>query len=406
MLPSQLTSHSFSQYPPEARTLAIDKLAIMQRLPPAFVPLLLREVIVYDWKFPAERREIDEQFRYLSSLPSAEFASEMAAFTALQLSPEFENIDWVNRPADFSEKLSAHLWATHQHDAFRSASVEYLDGVRKASRGVEATQTMSRVGLVVIGQGVSVPSIPLFRKLRPMGVHFTNVDPAGGIEDILAAAMDRAAKYPEAFAHWYIDGGRGAVQAAYPSLTCVSYSSLDPIRMALVNKMRKIMQPGGGGSEVLRTVLAQITPADLGLPNSTDTAVLDRFRVSMLTEGSGTQLFSTTFVQWSAREALRRAQPTTLVARFAPRQREESMKELLAGAATQAVPDPEGSLVDADMGAYYTYINLQRLPGPERSGFLVWFEGHGEALAIGPSLGKARIDAGRVSLRELVSRVA
>jgi hypothetical protein len=46
--------------------------------------------------------------------------------------------------------------------------------------------------------------------------------------------------------------------------------------------------------------------------------------------------------------------------------------------------DPEGSLVDADIGAYYTWINMGRLSGADQLRFLVWFEGHREALAIGP----------------------
>jgi hypothetical protein len=403
MLPQQLTRDSFSNYPPQARQLASDHLATLQRLPLAFLPLLLREVMACDWKFPAERRDLDAQFAYLQSLEPGEFTREMTPFAALQLSPDFEKIDWVNHPADFSEKLSAQLWATHQHDAFRNASVDYVNRVQASQQA--PTPEMNRLALVIIGQGVATPAIPLFRKLRPVGVHYTNVDPERGVDDLLAIAADRAAKYPEPYAHWYIDGGHAAPLPG-ESVTCVSYASLDPIRLGLINKMRQVMQPGGGGSEMLRTVLAQITPAELGLPENSPTAVLDRFRISMLTEGSGTQLFSTTFVQWSAREALRRAQPLTLVARFAPRQREESMKELLAGTAHQAVLDPPGSLVDADMGAYYTYINLQRLSGADRSGFLVWFEGHSEALAIGPALGKSHIDAGRVTLRELVTRLA
>src|SRR5256885_4645296 len=64
------------------------------------------------------------------------------------------------------------------------------------------------------------------------------------------------------------------------------------------------------GPEALRTHLAQLRPADLGLAKVGD-AVLDRFQVKILTEGSGTQIFSTTFAQWTAREALRRAQPLT-----------------------------------------------------------------------------------------------
>lgn len=404
MLPAQLTAASFSKYPPEARRLAIDQLATLQRLPLVFVPLLLRELNGYDWKFPAERRELDEQFRYLHSLTPADLEGAMRGFASLRLTPEFDSIDWVNRPIDFSEKLSAYLWATHQHDAFRSASINYINSVKAAPPEKSDDALMNRLALLVIGQGVATAPIPLFRKLRPFGVHYTNVDPEAGLDVLLATVAHRADNHPEPFAHWYIDGGQAA-SGIHPVLTCISYASLDPIRLALVNKMRRIMQPGGGGSEALRTVLAQTNPADLGLPEKPETAVLDRFRISMLTEGSGTQLFSTTFVQWSAREALRRAQPVTLLARFTPRQREESMRELLAGSGGHPTPDPRGSLIDADIGAYYTYINLQRLTGAEKAGFLVWFEDHDEALAIGPALGKSRVDAGRVTLRDLVGRI-
>ena len=55
------------------------------------------------------------------------------------------------------------------------------------------------------------------------------------------------------------------------------------------------------GPEELRTYLARLTPSDLGMDRAGD-AVLDRFQVKLLTEGSGTQIFSTTFAQWTARE--------------------------------------------------------------------------------------------------------
>jgi len=58
MLPSELTAGSFAGYPPEAQRLAIQQLALLRRLPLAFLPLLLRELIVYDWKFPLERADL------------------------------------------------------------------------------------------------------------------------------------------------------------------------------------------------------------------------------------------------------------------------------------------------------------------------------------------------------------
>jgi len=159
------------------------------------------------------------------------------------------------------------------------------------------------------------------------------------------------------------------------------------------------------GPEVLRTLLAQATPADLGLRAAND-PVLDRFQVKLLTEGSGTQIFSTTFAQWTAREILRRAQPLTLLVRFAPRQRQKPMNELLSESSDRPELDPVGSLIDADMGAYYNWLNQLRLPGADQSSFLAWFENHGEALAIGPSMPRGTESTSVADLRELLSWMA
>jgi hypothetical protein len=156
------------------------------------------------------------------------------------------------------------------------------------------------------------------------------------------------------------------------------------------------------GPEELRSHLARLAPADLGMDEAGD-AVLDRFQVKLLTEASGTQIFSTTFAQWTAREALRRAQSLTLLVRFAPRQRQKPMNELLSSNQGSAELDLTGSLVDADMGAYYNWLNQQRLPGADQSAFLVWFEGHSQALVIGPSIPRGTESTTAADLGELVA---
>jgi hypothetical protein len=156
------------------------------------------------------------------------------------------------------------------------------------------------------------------------------------------------------------------------------------------------------GPEELRTDMARLVPVDLGMDKAGD-PVLDRFKVKLLTEGSGTQIFSTTFAQWTAREVLRRAEPLTLLVRFAPRQRQRPMNEMLLSPKANPELDPIGSLVDADMGAYYHWINQQRLPGSERSAFLVWFEGQRQALVISPSLPKRTESSSELDLGQLLS---
>lgn len=397
MLPADLKPELFTGYPPEARKLVTNDLAALQRLPLSFLPSLLREVIDYDFKFPAERKALERELANLSTLSPEQTKDWFGGFEQIRLSSPLEQSDWVNAPAQFVEQLSAYLWTTHQLDAFRMAALTYAERLRAAVP--PEPPVIPRLGITIIGQGAATSGEPLFRKLRPHGVYYSRVQPENGLKQILEVVDARARAHPVVHGHWYIDGGQEADHN--PALTCVSYHALEPVRIALSSKIRVEIERPGMGPETLRTLLAQMRPGDLGLDQG---AVLDRFQVKLLTEGSGTQIFSTTFAQWAARESLRRAQPLTLLVRFAPRQRQKPMNEMLgAGADSRVELDPTASLVDADMGAYYNWLNQQRLTGAEQSSFLVWFENHGEAVAIGPSMPRGTESTTPADLQKLIS---
>jgi hypothetical protein len=385
MTPAQLQPENFSSYPPEAKRVMTSHLSLLRKLPTPYVALLMREAIGYDWRFPAERVEIDNQLNFLGKLSADQLQQSMAGFAALRLSKELESIDWVNAPIPFSEKLSAYLWATHQIDSFRKTATDFVHQVNADSPSNEPA--VPRFCAVAIGQGVASNAYPLFRKLRQYGTYFTQVNPGGGCRELLDIVCARASAHLQPYAHWYVDGGK-ELDCKSAAVNCISYERIKPIRMALLKHIRTAME-SGVGSENLRTSLAEIGPSQLGLNGNGAEGLMNRFQISLLTEGSGTQIYSTTFVQWAAREILRRAQPLTVFARFAPRQRERSMREMLEKAAAEE-PDVQGSLVDADMGAYYTWINQVRLSGSNKSAFFVWFEDHQEALAIGPSISRGR----------------
>src|SRR5579875_902302 len=133
MLPNALEAKHFDSYPPMAKQIASDNIVLLRDMPLAFEPLLLRELIGYDWKFPAERAEIDANFRYLSRLSAEQRAAKLEPFSQLKLSSDLEKLDWVNDPTGFSEKLSAFLWSSRQMDQFRSASVAYIEEMHAAT---------------------------------------------------------------------------------------------------------------------------------------------------------------------------------------------------------------------------------------------------------------------------------
>jgi hypothetical protein len=402
MLPQHLQPEHFTSYAPEAKRLAIRYLATLQQLPLSFLPSLLREVADYDFKFPVERKTLEKELAALASLSAAQREDWFREFAEIQISPQLEHSDWAVAPAQFVEQLSAYLWTTHQLDAFRAAATAYADRLQKAAP--PEPPPIPRLGITIVGQGVTAYSGPLFRKLRTHGAYFNRIKAENGLKLLLDAVVARAKAHPTPYGHWYIDGGQEADHNA--SLTCVSYNSLEPARAALLRKMQAEIERPGMGPEALRTLLAQISPANVGLGNAED-AVLNRFKLKLLTEGSGTQIFSTTFVQWAAREALRRAQPLTLLVRFAPRQRQKPMNELLSASQRQSETelDPAGSLLDADMGAYYNWLNQQRLAGAEQSSFLVWFEGHSQALAMGPAVPRGTESDDEIDVSKLVSWV-
>jgi hypothetical protein len=397
MLPRDLKVEQWTSYPPQAKALVVAHLDALRQLPLSFLPSLLREVIDYDYKFPAERAAIDRELANLSSLSPAQMTEWFHVFAQFSLSPKLESFDWINQPAQFVEQLSAYLWTTHQLDGFRQAAIVYGDRLQ-ATKPPEAIP-VRRLGIAVIGQGVAAYDAPLFRNLRPHGAYFAHVKPDNGLQLLLNAVAARAQAHPVPYGHWYVDGGQQADHS--PLLTCISYQALEPVRAALLQKIQADIQRPGMGPEELRTHLAQLVPADLGMESGD--AVLNRFQIKLLTEGSGTQIFSTTFAQWTTREALRRAQSLTLLVRFAPRQRQKPMNELLSSSQGNVELDLAGSLVDADMGAYYSWLNQQRLPGADKSGFLVWHEGQTQALVIGPSIPRGTESTTIADLGELAA---
>ncbi len=455
MLPSQLTPADFDHLPPEARKAALDHLDLLRSLPLAFAPFLLQQISTLDLQLPAERRDLLHQLAFLSALSPAQRSALLAPFASISLgsgpdSPS--SADWPRDPAAFIERLTAHLWSTHQMLHFRGVADTYAAAVAAASP--PPPPGPPRLGIVLIGHDAPPPATPLFARLRPFGVHLTAVDPTAGLPTLLAELTRRAEAHPQPFAHWLIDGGPPSLATPHPALTSVSYTALQPARDRLLSHTEHAISTGiagPSGPEALRSQLARLTPADLGLPPGP----LSHFQLSLLTEGSGTQIFATTFVQWAARECLRRAAPSTLLLRFAPRQQALSMDAMLGGTPATG-PDPAGSLIDADEAAWLTFLNLRRLPTPtlvpaatlnpatgadtnprhqarnkgpaehaaptpplpvpqdsqhltrtpENPRFLVWFESQNQALVIGPGLPGNTTSTSPMTLRSTLNLLA
>jgi hypothetical protein len=409
MHPRDLRVESFAKYPPRGQALAIANLNLLKRVPLILLSLMLRQIIEYDWGFPAEREQLLLQFKFLGHLDAASFDALMSSFSAIPLSNELIEIDWIDHPQRFSEQLTAYLWSQHQIDNYHRTAQEYQQHLQTAFN--PAPPAVPRWTIVVVGRGSQQIERPLFRRLMPRGTLFTQIDPAGALDVLLDAVSLRIQQNPLEYGHWYIDGGEPHPAAAgIPGLTIMSYNRLASVakqEFALLHQFTNRPNKGGTiGVEAVSSYIAGLSPEDLNLKGTLVDAPLRHFEVNILTQGAGCQIYSTTFVQWASRECLHRAQPLTLFARFATRQSNAPMEQLLVRDPLTQPQDKAGSLIDADMGAYYTWINQSRLAGAEQSRFLAWFEDHRLACVIAPPLPAGKISTAPTTMRRVLDWMA
>ena len=405
MRPAELTIDRFASYPSQARAFVGDHLATIREIPLPLLSIFLARLLDFDVSFPAEQNELTRQFRRLKEMPPDAFSKLMAPFGDIKISEDLFNADWVNHPRRFNERLSAWLWSTHQIDAFRDASHRYEDEMR--SEVVGPTPATPRFVIAVIGKGVTQSNYTLFRKLRSRGTVFSGIQTTGALDQIFDFAASRAEAHPEPYAHWYIEGAVPHESLKNSGkLTAISFEELALFAYSELNLIKAFVGRAPSGSHVsaedVQSYVASLGPQELGLNRKENDACLGHFKSAIFTTGAGTQIFSTTFVQWCAREALRRAQPVTLLTRYAPRQTMAPMSMLLKRDPLTQEKDAHGSLIDADMGAYYTWINQSRLAGADEGRFLAWFEDHDLAVCIGPSMARGTVSTSPVTMTKIL----
>lgn len=398
MKPAQLSATAFSRYAPAARDFAVEQLRLLQRLPLVLCPSFLVQIQSFSTLFPAERDLLQWQCSCLSQLPPEDFARLTTSFASITTSQILQDMDWVNSPANFVTELTSYLWSSNQLDRFRRTTADLFAAIP----GREDAQ--HRLVIVVLGQGAKVDRTQLLRKLRPQGVLLTSLDVASAFDGIAALVQSHQMRSAAPYTGWYVDGGepRSAIAASLGEHgVVVSYPGLSPIRQRVLNCVQATLATGTSGPEQMRTRLMETSPREAGAQEATQDPVLQRFFTELFTQSSGPQIFSTSFVQWTGRELARRAQPRTLLLRYAPRQRHQDMNTMFAE--TSPVPDPEGSLRDAEMGAYYNWIEMRRISGPGRLTFIAWVENQPFAVILGAGAPAGAASSTSMTIQEAVN---
>jgi hypothetical protein len=382
--------------------ISAEQLWLLENMPVPLAAVMMQQISRADRLFPVERRELDGTLHSLIAPRPKPAEQAVQMFATLRLSPDLQRLDWRSDPAGFVERMTADLWSTGQIGTFRDAAKLLAPSISATQPGVP--EPASRFVVIVLDRRLrtAAETPVLFRMLRPHGTFFPHVSDDRGTDILDRWIAARVTSFPKSYAHWKVSGDiwNGSSNASVVSL---SYNDLSAARqklLAFFNTARNTA--ASGGPEGLRQALLHLTPEQIGL-SSIEDPILRTFAMEIFTEGSGTQLYATTFVQWTIREALRRAQPQTLIARFTPRSAATAIDVRIASPKLEPTSDCAGSLIDAQMGAYLSYLNLMRLPDSERASFLVWHEGYGQAMLIGSGMPRGTESTSAMTLERILA---
>jgi hypothetical protein len=387
--------------PTEGATLLNAHRGLLSRLPVSFRAFLALEAEKWPALFAPEQARLAAVFEVLAAVPPAE---ALAAVASLEREAGCDGV----RETD-ARKLQDATQALLRRKGLLPAWRQEVDRVFQAVQPqIDARlyppDRPRRVVVVIYGRGIAIQRDKLWPRLRTSGVRIPlRLDGATTPETFLRAlftAGDRslltALGTPDAA--WLVDAGDALFALAQPEAgavgpaTGLSYARLRGYREDLARALYQKVTEGVSGPQELASYvrgLEAVPPP--GAVLAADPRV-GGFVRDVLLGGNGALLVSNTFVEWAAVQALRRAEPRLLVARFGVREKMKAFSSLLLFASARptdqvpAVEDPFGSFVDVEQLAYYVWLQAEKSAAYRgKTLYLFLAEGLDEMLAIRPA---------------------
>ena len=247
----------------------------------------------------------------------------------------------------------------------------------------------------IYGTGISIQTDKLWERFKGSGFRIPLTLEGGGAsaEAFPAGVVRRQAamrRRMRVAARKLVRGDAATgCRSSAESGTTLSYARLrgyrDELTRALYDKVQKGVESPQAFAAYARSL--KIAPGAGVFPHEAD--VMQAFVRDVFLTGNGTLFVNNTFVEWAAVQALKRAQPRMLVARYGVRDKMKPFSSLLLFSqprATDQIPeieDPTGSFVDVEQLSYYVWLNAEKTAAyRNRTLYLFLAEGVDEMLAL------------------------
>jgi len=276
--------------------------------------------------------------------------------------------------------------------------------VNGAARDVAPSQTdPARLILIVLPKSLPVDPLSEWKSWDPRGQEIKISGDSRMLSELLVHGKSDRPGIAAILANqgaadnsnlWLIDADAEFDNLLSPSErqgSCsLSYATLKPFRerfLAQVNTVPKNIEATDQTLDAMRhRDWEPWWPSELAGQTQLRSFVIDLFL-----SGNGALIFSNAFVEWAASEALRRARPRVVVARFGLRSKPKPFTGIAIFENQQSissipdVDDPNGSAIDAVILARYIWLAALRYPQQERTSCLCVSEYRNAAYLITPT---------------------
>lgn len=416
---------------PEKLRTAVDH-GVLQRLPITFLPFANQQLHGWDYLFPNERQSTERLLLYVDSL-SADQSTELFR-TVSDLEAKMEVRKWKFSTSEQTIENASLLARSSYYQEWRDAVQAVFDAADRYAQSVgTARGAGNRLVLLEIPRPLTVSAADPWRRWQKAGrtveldtsrlgesrgaLEYLLMTSPGESSDSTTNLLGKLSNHAgsQAADTWLLDAGRSLADlvVARPGTDTsgsepilLSYSRLDKFRESFsreMNTMRKDL----GDADAVYDRLRKVDVKPWCPPEAENPAVREYLRALYLS-GNGAVIFGNSFVQWGASEALRRARPRFLAAKFGVRSKPKPFTGVNVFDNPDkinplpAVDDLPGSAIDAQILALYIWLSATRYSEYQSSTACVCIaESLSQAYVVAPPEFPMKAQTNRVTIDEL-----
>jgi hypothetical protein len=377
---------------------------LIERLPITMRPALNQQLSQWETLFPFEQNRVAIFMNGVGTLSPSGLSAATAPLWALERKMGVK--DWNFSETHDTIENASQLARSEHYDEWRREVQAVFDAINAAARdATPAHAERTRLILLVLPRSLPVDPQSVWRQWDSRG---HRIRLSGNSETIcelllkgqpgLSGIATLAAQQGSADSSdlWFIDAeaklSNILSHLSPPAASCLDYTALKPFRDRFLAELNKAPKSIRATDEIVNSLRLEswegwgLWPAEIaGQPR------LRKFVIDLFLSGNGALIFSNAFVEWAVCEALRRARPRTIVARFGMRSKPKPFTSIAVFENQQKisslpdVDDPENSAVDAVILARYAWLAAARYPEQERTLCLCIAEHLDSAYAILPA---------------------